>query len=104
MPGILYINCDNRISTRVRNTDTGEWVNDATVTVTLRNAAGSEVSGGNVWPATMSYKAGSDGLYQAVFQNGLSLTANAKYTATIDADGDSLQVQQLPIFTAKYLR
>ena len=68
------------------NETTGENVNDATVTVTLVDAAGAEVTG-DTWPKTMSYVTGSNGVYRTNLVDTLSLTRGAKYVARISANG-----------------
>ena len=67
------------------------FINDATVTVTVTDADGVNVTGG-AWPLTMSYVASSDGDYRAILSNELPLVAKAKYVATINADGGADRV------------
>jgi len=72
--------------TGLQNALTAAYINDATVTVTVKDAAGTAVSG-ETWPLAMSYVAASNGDYRAVLVNGLALLAGRKYVAHIDADG-----------------
>ena len=65
---------------------TGDYLNAATVTVTLKDSAGSNVSG-QAWPLTLSYVTASNGVYRATLIDSLSVTANARYVATVIADG-----------------
>ena len=65
---------------------TGEYVSDATLEVTLRDAAGAEVAG-QVWPLSMEYVPDTSGVYRATLLATLDLTLNARYVATITADG-----------------
>jgi hypothetical protein len=54
----------------------------ATVTTTLYDAAGVEVSG-QTWPLSMSHV--SAGTYRATLDHDLVLTANRQYVAHVDA-------------------
>jgi hypothetical protein len=106
MADIIEVNNDYLLEVVVRNEDTGAYPDDATVTVTLTNPAGSEVGGSPApsWPLALSYKSGTNGLYQVTLQNTLSLTAGITYTATIDISGDSLQAQVVRKLIAKVRR
>jgi hypothetical protein len=72
--------------TGLRNEITDAYINDATVTVTVKDSDGAEVAG-QVWPLTMSYVAASDGNYRAFLSAQLPFVAKAKYTAFIEANG-----------------
>jgi len=83
----LYIDSDNLVTLdALYDNAAAEYVNDATVTVTLTDRAGNEVSG-ETWPVTLSYVAGSDGKYRGTLSDSLSLSANRRYTAKVTADG-----------------
>ena len=85
MASAVYISNDNLLEiANLRVASTGAFANSATVTVTVKDAAGSEVSG-QTWPTTMDYVASSNGIYRAVLQDTMSLTESAKYTAEITA-------------------
>lgn len=60
----------------------GTFINDATVTVTVKNASGANVSG-QTWPAAMSYVAASSGDYRAVIEDDAALMPRQTYTAEI---------------------
>lgn len=62
------------------------YINDADVTVTIKDAAGIDVVGAT-WPATMSYVLASDGNYRVILSDELEFAAKAKYFAYITADG-----------------
>lgn len=82
----LYIDNDTILDLDgLKNELTGAFVNDATVTVTLTNSAGVAV-GGEVWPKTLAYVAGSEGSYRATLPDTLSLTNGGRYEAAITAD------------------
>lgn len=84
---ILYVGSDNVIEVAgLQNELSGAFLNSVTVTVTLKDAAGSNVTGDS-WPKTMTYLTGSNGVYRATLGYALSLTAGIRYTATIAANG-----------------
>lgn len=70
----------------VTNDETGAYINDATVTITLYTAAGVAI---NASPITLSYVSGSNGKYQGVAANTLAYPAGMKGTAIITITGDS---------------
>lgn len=55
----------------------------ATVTVTVYDAAGAQVTG-ETWPLSMTHI--SAGTYRATLPDDLVLTANRQYVAHVDAD------------------
>lgn len=61
------------------------FINDADVTVTIKDTDGTEVTGAS-WPVTMDNVAGSDGDYRGVVVDGLGFTAGARYIAFIEVD------------------
>lgn len=69
----------------LRDQATGDYLNAATVTVTLEDDADVQVTGES-WPLAMSYVASSNGVYRATLRDTLSLTNNARYVATVIAD------------------
>lgn len=64
------------------------FIDDATVTVTVKTSAGVEVEG-DEWPVTMEYVTASDGDYRAILTNEIEFVAKHHYVAFIDADGSS---------------
>jgi hypothetical protein len=62
------------------------FINDATVTVTVKDTADVDVTG-ETWPVTMDYITDSDGNYRAILIDALPLVGNRKYIAHISADG-----------------
>lgn len=62
------------------------YINNATVTVTLKDRTGADVAG-EAWPLAMNYVAGSSGVYRATLAFGLSLQDCKPFTAEIVADG-----------------
>lgn len=72
----------------LKNGSTGEFVNDATIVVTLVDADSVEVVGQD-WPTQMAYVAGSDGKYRCILDDSLELVHGGFYTAIITADAGS---------------
>lgn len=85
----LLVSTDNIVEIDgLQDQSDSSYINDATVTVTLLDAGDNEVSGQS-WPLTMSYVSGSNGKYRATLIDTLSLKANRRYLAKIEADGGS---------------
>jgi hypothetical protein len=70
----------------LKNEIAGTFINNAAVTVTIKDDQGVNVSGAT-WPMTMTYVTGSDGDYRAFLSEDLAFVAKGKYIAAIDADG-----------------
>lgn len=85
----IYLSNDHLLEVRgLKNIAADEYIDDATVTVTLVDEEGAEVSGQS-WPLTLSHVAGSDGIYRGTLTDSLSLTVDLEYTAQITASGGS---------------
>jgi hypothetical protein len=81
----IYLSNDNLLSVEgLKNSSSGSFMNDATVTATLKDSSGTSVSG-QTFPVTLSYIAASDGNYQTTLENTLSMVEDSIYTATIAA-------------------
>ncbi len=63
----------------------GAVVNNATVTVTLRDPSGNAV-GGETWPLAMPYVASTNGCYRTTLADTLGVVAGTRYSAEIIAD------------------
>lgn len=70
----------------------GIFINDATVTVTIKDSAGVEVTGQG-WPLLLDYVDGTDGNYRTALTHNLNLLNGKKYTAFIDADGSTSDLE-----------
>jgi len=82
----LLVNSDNVIQlTELKNLVDGAYLNGATVTVTIVDSDGVDVTG-ETWPLSMPYVASSDGVYRANLADTISFVAECKYTATVIAD------------------
>jgi hypothetical protein len=81
---ILWIGNSNLIRVRkLQNVQSGAYLNAATVTATIKDAAGNPLAG-ETWPISLSYETGTDGAYSADVSDGL-VAANGD-TATLVVD------------------
>ena len=88
MIGKITIGSDLLVTlTGLTDEDTGSLINNATVTVTVYNEAGVEVTG-ETWPVSLSYVAASDGIYTATLTSALVLSEQVRYLAKITAVKD----------------
>tara|TARA_R110000868_G_scaffold276699_1_gene536417 strand:- start:47 stop:358 length:312 start_codon:yes stop_codon:yes gene_type:complete len=70
---------------------TEAYLNNATVSVTVKDDCGDNVSG-QTWPATMNYVSASNGDYRAILLNTVALQSGKKYFAEISATGVNSEV------------
>ena len=83
---IIFVSNNNLIELRgLRDETTGDYLNAATVTVTVKDSSGNAITG-DTWPKTMQYVTDSDGNYRANVSYAANLSADATYTASITAD------------------
>jgi hypothetical protein len=77
------------------------FINDATVTFTLKNSSSVAVSGASA--VSMPYVSGTQGCYEGVLEDGVSLTENATYYLEITAtgSGDRIGFRRVQ-YTARY--
>lgn len=68
-----------------------EFINDATVSVTVKDASGANVAG-VTWPVTMDYVAASSGDYRAIIPHGAALVSGRQYTAEISVNAGADRV------------
>jgi hypothetical protein len=85
----LPIGTDTPLQVTARDTVADDFINNATVTATVRDQYGQPV-GGQSWPITLVYVAESDGVYEGLLEDGMQLSAGRWYTVeiTIDAGAD----------------
>jgi hypothetical protein len=89
MSKVLFIDNSNVIKIPVLTvSDSGLPDLGASVSVTVMDSAGAEVSG-ETWPVSMAH-AGA-GEYKATLSDSLALTKNAVYTARVTATGSGGQ-------------
>lgn len=82
------------------NASSGAFVNGATVTFTLKDAAGSVVSG--LSAVSMPYVASSNGRYEGTIPSTAALTLNALYMLEITSTSGSLVLFRRLSCIAKY--
>lgn len=98
----VYISNDNVVVLdKAFDVITQQYLNAATVEVTLLDGQGEEVEG-QVWPQAMGYVTSSEGRYRAVLDDALELKNGGKYTAVIDLDAGSGRKAnwRAPVFAA----
>jgi hypothetical protein len=85
---IVWTDTDNLIEVSgLLNVATGLYINNAEVTVTLKDYdSGSDVAG-EAWPLTLNYVPASDGDYRATLPYDLILVEDQGLIADIIADG-----------------
>jgi hypothetical protein len=92
MANILFVDNDNYIEVSgLRNGATDAYENSASLTCTLKNSAGTNVTGQS-WPLTLSYVSSSNGVYRGVLDDGLDLTAGETYYATVTGTASGLTI------------
>lgn len=99
MAQVIYDDNDTIIEVaELRSGVTGNYLDLATVTVTLKDSDGAEVAGAS-WPMAMTYVAGSNGKYRATLPASLSTVKRASYTAVVDASaGAGLEAKwEIPV-------
>lgn len=67
----------------LRDTVTGEWILDATVTATLKNASGVSIAG-QTWPLTLAFVTGSRGVYRGTLESDLVITDKQALVCVVD--------------------
>jgi hypothetical protein len=86
----LYLDNSNVIELRsLTNSVTGVVDTGATVTVTIKDAAGTNVTG-QTWPAAMSHA--SAGTYRATLDAAMSIEAGRRYVVIVNATGSGGEV------------
>lgn len=84
---VLLVANDQSIKvTSVTNESTGTFINDATVTATLKTSNRIEVEGQS-WPLTLNYEVNSDGNYSGLVSKDVALIHNKQYIVEISVDG-----------------
>jgi hypothetical protein len=69
----------------------GSYINDATVSVTVKDKDGVELAG-VTWPADMTYVTASNGNYRIFLVDDAALSASVQYVAFISADGGASKI------------
>jgi hypothetical protein len=97
----LYIDNDTTVTLKnLKNSALDTYINDGTVTMTLKDSSGTTVSG-MTFPLTMSYVASSNGDYLTTLQGALSLSEDTQYAGEITVVSGSLDAKWTIDFIAK---
>lgn len=86
---IFESNSNTIIVDELRKASDDTYVNDATISLTLKDANGDDVTG-ETWPVAGSYISGSNGRYQANMSSSVNISAGDRVTAEITATSGSL--------------
>ena len=90
---IVLVNNDNVVELNgLRNPVTGEFLNAATVDITITDPDGVEVTG-ETWPLTIPYVAASNGIYRVILDKVIDFIAGVRYTAVINAAESGLDAK-----------
>jgi len=85
LSGNIYISNDTQIDVSgLQNAADSSYLNSATVTATLKDQSGTEVSGVS-WPLTLSYEAASNGNYSGTIDKAVSVSDGVSYFLEITA-------------------
>jgi len=88
-PQVYYYKNDTLLELAgLKDEVTEAYINTATVTATVKNAAGTAVTG-QAWPLTLSYVTASDGDYRGVLEAALSVAVGDRLTVEVTIDGGS---------------
>ena len=88
-PQVYYYKNDTLLElTGLKDEVTDAYINTATVTATVKNAAGTAVTGQS-WPLTLGYVTASDGDYLGVLEAALSVAVGDRLTVEVTVDAGS---------------
>lgn len=85
---VLLIANDQTLTVTVQDEITGDYINDAAVTATVKDPADNAIAGQS-WPLTLDYVAASNGVYRGNLEDTLVLKPNIKYWIIVDIDAGS---------------
>ncbi|WP_027037883.1 hypothetical protein [Mesorhizobium ciceri] len=89
---VVYVGNTNIIElSGLKSAIEGTFVNDADVSVTVKDAEGTNITG-QTWPAAMAYVASSDGIYRGILEDDLGLVDGTTYYAHIEADAGTNRI------------
>src|ERR1700736_6307060 len=98
---VLSLGSDNLVRLdALTNASAGAYVNNATVTFTLKDATGAVVGG--LSGTSMPYVAASNGRYEGTIPNGTALVLNSLYTVEITATSGATVLFRKLSCVAKY--
>ncbi len=85
----IYISADNLVEwDGLKDASNGNYLNSATVTFTLKDSAGTAVTGASA--IAMTYVALSNGKYQGTLESTVSLTEGGKYWLEVTATSGTI--------------
>lgn len=92
MATVVYVENTNLLQIRgVKDALTNQFISDADIEFTVKDAEGAEVAG-QTWPTTMNPDDSTDdigGNYHGILEHTLEIEAGLVYYAHIDADAGS---------------
>jgi len=97
--GVINIESDNLIAITVKDED-GVAINTATVTATLKDSAGVDVTG--VVDVSFVYKTASEGIYEYTIPNTITLVENSDYYFYVKIVADGKQLMDKYRWRAEY--
>lgn len=101
MTSIIYKDNEHLIELdALQNAADSSYLNSATVTVTVKDSAGVNVTG-ETWPKAMAYVASSNGKYRATLSDAMAIVPGRYYAAYITAESSGLTGNwQIPLRAA----
>ena len=97
----IYLNNDSLIElVGLKDTVLNTFINDATVTATIYDDTGTEVTGIS-WPLTVPYVTSSNGEYRAVLDKAIELIKGNLYTLIQTAVSGSLDGEWITYLRAQ---
>lgn len=101
-----FVNNDNAVTLAgLQDVCTGEFANNATLTITVTDKDGVDITFDNTaddWPRPMNYVAGSNGSYCGVIPIEAELVPKQKYIAVINANHSGIRGRWNLHFTAQH--
>ena len=88
MSNVLYLYKDNDMVIELdglKNEVSGTYINDASVTFSLKTMAGAAVAG-QTFPAAMPYVPASNGLYRATLSDLVEMVKGTRYIVEISVE------------------
>jgi len=94
-----FIGNDNMLQiSGVRDAANGIYLNNASLQVTLIDAATETEIAGQAWPAAMSYVSGSDGVYRLTLEYDLDVISRQVLIAQLEGSPNGLRLSlRIPV-------
>lgn len=98
----LYVGNDEKVVLTLTDAETGDAITSATITMTLTDLLGVEVTGGDTWPVSLIYDSNTVSDYVYVLPHTTNLEAGRRYRATFIVDaGTDKNATFVQIYTAR---